>query len=67
LQPRELFARSYAQFVASSSRDALMNQQLADVISAVEWQAYPAQWEEADFAPIMEALRHVFQDKGWWT
>lgn len=65
LRPDEIFARSYAQFIATMSKDQILSSQLANVLSSQEWKVYPTQWKEDDFLPILESLRHLFRQKGW--
>lgn len=65
LRPCEIFARSYAQFITTMSKDQLLSSQLASAITSQEWQVYPKQWTEQDFEPIMESLVQIFRRKGW--
>jgi SPP1 gp7 family putative phage head morphogenesis protein len=62
LAPHELFARSYAQFIAEKSGRADLRTQLAGKIEAAQrWQ----QWTPEDFAPIMKEIQALFRMKGW--
>lgn len=61
----ELFARSYAQYIAARSGDAQLLKQL-DEIRHNRADLYRArQWETDDFAPVMEALDNLMVRLGW--
>ncbi len=63
LQPRELWARSYAQYIAESSGNEVMLEQITkevgDKIYGVR------QWSSEDFAPIKKAIDEIFIELGW--
>ncbi|MCW0218379.1 MAG: phage minor head protein [Prosthecobacter sp.] len=60
--PREAWARSYAQFIAEESGDATLLGHVADILT----EPLPnRQWETADFAPIRDEMRKVFESRGW--
>lgn len=63
LDPAELWARSYAQFVALESGDAAM---LAAVRTSTMsgGAALPAQWEAATFGPVQDAIAAMFRAQG---
>ena len=62
LAPRELFARSYAQFIAEKSGNALMQSQTRLYTGPEQrWQ----QWLTEDFSEIKTELEKLFQKKGW--
>lgn len=61
LRDREIWARSYAQYIAQKSGDPKMQQQLDIIRGSTQF----LQWSDADFAPIAAAIDHVFKDKGW--
>lgn len=70
LPRRELFARSYAQWIAIRSQhpEGLRDlQKLLDRAKTDPTQPYPRQWEAADFAPIAAALDRLFGLLGWLT
>jgi hypothetical protein len=57
---RELFARAFSQWVGLRSGDARIR------AGHVETPGYVfTQWEDADFAPIAEAMDAFFRAKGW--
>lgn len=62
LSGRELFARSYAQWVTEKSGNAALVAQLPKIRTAM---GFLSQWEPEDFAPISAALDAVFKSKGW--
>jgi len=58
----ELWARSYAQYIASRSGDESM---IAE-ISQVRASAYsPNQWADDDFVPIAKAIDEIMKAAGW--
>jgi len=62
----ELWARSYAQYVATRSGDAILKAQLAVACERLPGMPYyPEQWDDDDFAPIAEAIDELFRGKGW--
>lgn len=62
LKPTELWARAYAQYIATRSGDATLAAQL-DLIRGGRspWR----QWSAEDFKPIAEAIDALFRKKGW--
>lgn len=65
LGPLELFARSYAQYITRASQDKVLLVQMAGEIDTLEWQVYPLQWQDEDFAPIYDQLELLLRKKGW--
>lgn len=62
----ELWARSYAQYIAERSMDATLLAALDLTRSpAAIGQLYPAQWSAADFAPVAIAIDTLFKRLGW--
>jgi hypothetical protein len=59
---REMWARSYAQFIAEESGDAEMLRQLTEQVSGSHGYL---QWTTADFAPIRATMKTYFQGLGW--
>jgi hypothetical protein len=57
LQSNEVWARSYAQWIAVRSGDPVMLKQLAEFKTA-------AQWSDKDFAPIAAAIDGIFRALG---
>jgi SPP1 gp7 family putative phage head morphogenesis protein len=74
LQPEEVWARSYAQFIAEESGDPGMLAEIAKVTKPGGFSdshgyfiVEEAQWTPEDFAPIRAAMRKFFQASGWMT
>lgn len=68
LKPLEMWARSYAQFIAVEAGHAGMLQALDDVRTGKDsgfWAE--SQWSDADFEPIRNAMRDMFVKLGWMT
>lgn len=66
LQPTELFARCYAQYVISKNSD----QALVDELMAVQGldsgaAILPLRWTDADFDSIRNALDNYMEARGW--
>ena len=67
LQPHELFARSYAQYIALRSSSPILKQQISDLqvkqvrhgVDTME------QWVDADFQDIAQAFDEIFEARGW--
>jgi hypothetical protein len=57
----ELWARSYAQYIAEKSGDAVLLEDVRKVRDAFA----PRQWSPEDFKPIREAMDKLFQELGW--
>lgn len=66
LRPRELWARSYAQFIAVESGDLTLLHQLNGLRSRpLNRFYYGEQWEEEDFLPILASIEAILSDLGW--
>jgi hypothetical protein len=65
LRPAELFARSYAQYIARASQDKVLLVQIAGELDTLEWQVYPLQWQDKDFTRIYDQLELLLKQKGW--
>ena len=65
LDPREMFARAYAQFISVKSGNAsLMNQlQLRQDLDSALSIGY--QWPDSEFKPIEAAMEKLFIQQGW--
>lgn len=62
LEGHELWARAYAQYIATRSGSPLLKAQLDTIrTSAQPWR----QWSDEDFAPIATAIDDVLRAKGW--
>jgi hypothetical protein len=65
-EPTELFARAYAQLIATASQDARLLAQLDAIRSdPVLGEVYHSQWAERDFVPIARALEQELRDRQW--
>ncbi len=67
LDTREIWARSYAQYIAERSGDRRMieqvNSQVGRALDAPVW--YPKQWEPKDFEDIAKAVDNLMVKIGW--
>ena len=61
LKPEEIWARAYAQFVASKAGSQVLATQL-QLATASEKNR---QWEPADFTPVASAIETMFKGLGW--
>ncbi len=66
LEPKEQFARAYAQFIAVRSQDETMLEQLEDKLGDSLTQGiYCQQWMDDDFVPISSEFDRLLRRKGW--
>jgi hypothetical protein len=66
LLPEELFARSYAQYVAIRSADEELQQSLDAFRESPAGKVYyPVQWQDEDFIAIAQAIDELFVELGW--
>lgn len=67
LKTEELWARSYAQYVATTSGSQRMLGELARLVErpGAGGVYYPAQWDGDDFKPIAAAIDKLFARLGW--
>jgi hypothetical protein len=64
LQHNELWARSYAQYIAVKSGDKSLAAELKAIMDPA--MAYnQRQWSDADFEPILKAIDAMFTKLGW--
>lgn len=63
--PKELWARSYAQFIAKRSGDSVMNAELDAVRSGRTGFFESEQWADDDFAPIEAAIEDILRKLSW--
>ncbi|RDI73300.1 Phage Mu/F-like protein [Gaiella occulta] len=61
LHPEEVWARSYAQWVATRSG----NQTLLRQLHLDRRGLYPMQWEDDDFEPVARAIDRIMEQLGW--
>lgn len=64
LQSTEIFARSYAQYIAEKTGDPVLLKQIEDTRLANPTYS-SIQWDRADFAPIRQALDNLFRSLRW--
>lgn len=68
LDRKELFARSYAQYITIRSLELILREQLdRERDRTPEHVYYPLQWDDDDFEPVAVTLDHLFQTLGWRT
>lgn len=65
LQYHELFARSYAQWIAVKSGHQVLRWQLHTIRNSPSGQKYRRQWKDDDFGSIAAALESLMQQRGW--
>lgn len=65
LQGNELWARSYAQYVARKSGLPTLTEQLNTIRKQQESNPYTTQWDDDDFSPIEGAIDGIIARKGW--
>lgn len=65
-RPREIFARAYAQWIATKTDDAEMRAMLDKERVRKKGVKYnPRQWDDEDFKPVAKAFDHLFGELGW--
>ncbi|NJK44807.1 MAG: hypothetical protein HC933_11445 [Pleurocapsa sp. SU_196_0] len=67
LRVREVWARSYAQYIAISSGDSAMLDSVGALRDASSEQQtpYPFQWQDDEFEPVAREIEALFVRKGW--
>ena len=62
----ELWARAYAQYIATYSQEVVLREEIvrSQSLEAHAASAY-VQWQEIDFQPILEAIDTAFAALGW--
>lgn len=67
LRPHEVFARAYAQYVATKSGDPRMRAQLKSIQDEIKGQKVqrPRQWSDHEFVPIVKEFDRAFKKLGW--
>ena len=62
----EMFARAYAQYIATKSGDPKMLEQLRKRQGVpTEGARYPDQWDDDDFIPVGQEIEKLFIKVGW--
>jgi SPP1 gp7 family putative phage head morphogenesis protein len=64
LQPHEIFARSYAQYIAHRSQDPQLRAEL-DAVRGSGSGIYPTQWADDEFEAIAVEFDKLFAALGW--
>lgn len=64
LDPKELFARAYVQYIATRSGNATLNAQLEKELQDQDAGFAPLQWRPEEFKPIAEAMDEILRVKG---
>jgi hypothetical protein len=68
LSPEELWARSYAQYIAIQSGDPRLIAALQVARTPPpKTEYYPTQWGDVDFVPIGVAIEQLLRRVGWRT
>lgn len=65
LRPREIWARSYAQFIAVRTGDARLLSELSTRAQASRSTAYPYTVAEDDFEDVAKVIVALLGDQGW--
>jgi hypothetical protein len=65
MQPREQFARAYAQYVSRLARADDLTEQLLELRRSRAGSMYHLQWTDADFEPISMAFDKLFRRRRW--
>jgi len=65
LTDREIFARSYAQYIAEASGDEIMLGELKEMVASEYNAIYTPQWNKDEFVPIKDAFDDLFTKMGW--
>ncbi len=65
LRLEELWARSYAQWVATVSGNRTMNDQLDTILAGEAMTESISQWSKQSFAPIKTAIDNLFKTLHW--
>jgi hypothetical protein len=64
----EIWARSFAQFVAMRSGDLTLMAELAELrTGSLRGMYYLLQWTDEDFRPIADEIEALFEELGWIT
>ncbi len=65
LRVREIWARSFAQYVATRGANEQMRKELSSLLRKKGETYYPRQWTKNDFEPIAKVMDKLFKKKGW--
>jgi len=64
-EPEELFARAYAQYIATRSGNELMLRAVDDLRAGAKDGHPPMAWEDKDYQAIAAAFDTMFDQRGW--
>jgi|GEM_PF-1268092 len=65
LRRQEIFARSYAQYIATRGNNVKIKTDLETVLQKDRYSLYPRHWDHKDFEKIAEAFDNLFRKRGW--
>ena len=65
LENRELFARAYAQFIATESGHPTLRRELLHALESFEGKAYGSHWSDDEFKPIRDEFTRLFRALKW--
>lgn len=66
MRPQELWARSYAQYIAVKSAHSALLTELQEIQAEMRDNLrLSTQWREEDFPPIIKAIDFLFKREGW--
>lgn len=65
LNPKEIWARAYTQYIANKTKDKAMNEFVQEVVVNARSKGYQSQWEAEDFKKIEEQIEQMMLELGW--
>ncbi len=65
--PKEIWARSYAQYIANNANNAKLTKYLDNIISNEEPLGFRSQWLKEDFNNIESSITEMMLKLGWMT
>jgi hypothetical protein len=65
LRTKEVWARSYTQYIITRSSDPALLRELESSITTRSSFPLPMHWEAEDFKPIAQAIDELFAELGW--
>jgi hypothetical protein len=69
IDPKEIWARAYSQFIAKRSNSVEMQQGIKDLLESEKTRQIPYshQWQDDDFGEIEKEIEKMFVELGWMT
>ncbi len=67
LEPKEMFARAYAQYIAWRSADDVLFERLDRLLTHENPRWRLRQWPHAQYLPLVERFDTLFESLGWLT